>query len=710
MAPPGYGKTTLLALWADVDGRSFGWLSLDESENDPVALVSYLAAALQRSEAVDPHLLASLSAPGASVEDTVVPRLGSAVSARKRSVVLVLDDVHRIVNRECTSVLIGVVEHLPHGSQLVLAGREEPRVPLARWRTEGRVLELDAGDLALDHESASALMRGVGVDPPQSESEQIHRETEGWPAGIYLASLSLKRQRGRTPRPCFDGSDRFAVDYLWAELLSHLPSGEVEFLTRSSILERMCGPLCDATLDREGSAEVLEALERSNRFVVALDRRRDWYRYHRLFRDVLVAEVHRHQPDVLPKLHRRAAEWLESHGLPKDAFPHWIAAGDADRAARLVDQHALALFRTGRLATLHGWLNQLPKDVFEHHPSLAMVSIYVGAFRGEPEVAEWWADAAERGPLAQLPNGDPTSALMPTSPDHADSSPRGAPVHFLRALMCRRGVAQMLEDAKEAASREPEESAWRGAAVALLGISVLLSGDLDAADPIIGEGVSLAAGGVPGGSIGLTERSLIAMSRGDWSEATGHVERALGVVEAAGLQELSLSAITFAASAHCAIHAGDVDLARRQLTRTQRLRPVLTWAVPWLAVQTRLELARVCLGLSDPAGAQVLLSEIADILGQRPDLGILCEEVADVRRSFDSWQWAGLPGPSALSTAELRLLPLLMTHLSFAEIGQRLHVSKTTVKSEAISIYRKLGASSRSEAVQQAGQVGLLDV
>jgi LuxR family maltose regulon positive regulatory protein len=170
-----------------------------------------------------------------------------------------------------------------------------------------------------------------------------------------------------------------------------------------------------------------------------------------------------------------------------------------------------------------------------------------------------------------------------------------------------------------------------------------------------------------------------------------------------------LSGIAFAASAHCALRAGDVDLARRELTRAQRLRPVLTRAVPWLAVQTRLELARVCLGLSDPAGARVLLLEIADILARRPDLGILGKEVEGLRDNLDSWHQVGLPGPSALSTAELRLLPMLTTHLSFAEIGERLHVSKTTVKSEAISIYRKLGASSRSEAVQQAGQIGLLD-
>jgi LuxR family maltose regulon positive regulatory protein len=269
----------------------------------------------------------------------------------------------------------------------------------------------------------------------------------------------------------------------------------------------------------------------------------------------------------------------------------------------------------------------------------------------------------------------------------------------------------MLEDAKVAASREPEESAWRGAAVGLLGVSTLLSGDPEAADPIIGEGaeIAVAAGGVPFGSIGLAERSLIAMARGDWSQATVHVEQALGVVEEAGLQEFSLSAITYAASAHCAMHAGDVDMARRQLTRTQRLRPVLTWAVPWLAVQTRLELARVCLGLSDPAGARVLVSELADILARRPDLGILGQEVADLRQTLGSWHRAAVPGPSALSTAELRLLPFLTTHLSFAEIGQRLQVSKTTVKSEAISIYRKLGASSRSEAVQQAGQIGLLE-
>jgi LuxR family maltose regulon positive regulatory protein len=269
----------------------------------------------------------------------------------------------------------------------------------------------------------------------------------------------------------------------------------------------------------------------------------------------------------------------------------------------------------------------------------------------------------------------------------------------------------MLEDAKVAASREPEESAWRGATIGLLGISVLLGGDPETADPIIGEGaeVALAAGGVAAASGCLAERSLIAMSKGEWSEAASHVERALRAIEAAGFQESSLIAITFAASARCALHAGDVDLAREELTRTQRLRPLLTWAIPWLAVQTRLELARVCIALSDPAGARVQVSEIAGILSKRPDLGILNEEVAGLRRHLDSWHRVGLPGPTALSTAELRILPLLTTHLSFAEIGARLHVSANTVKSEAISIYRKLDASSRSEAVQQARHVGLLD-
>jgi LuxR family maltose regulon positive regulatory protein len=273
--------------------------------------------------------------------------------------------------------------------------------------------------------------------------------------------------------------------------------------------------------------------------------------------------------------------------------------------------------------------------------------------------------------------------------------------------MCRRGISQMLEDAEVVVSREPKESAWRGGAILSLGVSTLLSGDQEAADLILAEAAE--SGGASAASVGLSERSLIAMSRGKWSEAGGYVQRALGVVEAAGLHEFSQSAITFAASAHCAFHAGNLDLARRELNRAQRLRPLLTRAIPWFSVQTRLELARVCLGLSDPAGARVLLSEIADILGKRPDLGILNEEVADLRRTLDSWHRAGLPGPSALSTAELRLLPLLTTHLSFAEIGQQLHVSKTTVKSEAISIYRKLGASSRSEAVQQARQIGLLD-
>jgi LuxR family transcriptional regulator, maltose regulon positive regulatory protein len=320
LAPPGYGKTTLLAQWAERDPRAFGWLTVDRRDNDPAVLLRDLAAAVERIEPVDQSILGVLDAPGAAAVEAVLSRLGSALSTAALPAVLVLDDVHLLANRECLDIVTRLIGYLPAGSQLAIAGRGEPPLPLARLRAEGRVVEVGPEDLAMDGEEASTLLGQGGVDGGGVDVADLVRRTEGWPVALQFATRSRGAGAGRARAAALAGDDRVLVDYLEFELLSRLPDRVVWFLTRCSVLDRMSGPLCDAVLATSGSAELLESLSRSNLLTTPLDRRRQWYRLHRLFRELLRARLERGQPSLATELTRRAAEWCEGNGLPR---PPW---------------------------------------------------------------------------------------------------------------------------------------------------------------------------------------------------------------------------------------------------------------------------------------------------------------------------------------------------------------------------------------------------
>jgi LuxR family maltose regulon positive regulatory protein len=560
------------------------------------------------------------------------------------------------------------------------------------------LVEVDANDLTLDAEGARALLRGAGVDVSTTDADELVGSTEGWPAGLYLAALSLQAQgRSRVPSISFTGDDRFVSEYVRSELLARLPRERVRFLTRTSVLQRLCGPLCDAVTGGKGSASVLDALEQSNLLITPLDRRQEWYRYHRMFRDVLQSELMRREPAVVVDLHRRAADWYEANGLLEDAMEHARSAGDAELVAGLFERQIFPLNRSGRLSTLERWLGYLGVETVARHPSVAVAAAWIAALAGEALAAERWADLALGAKGDWIPSdgsATSTSALA-----------------MMRALATRGGPEAMLEDAKVALREEGDSSPWRPAALCLAGIASVTLGDLSAADRHFAEaaGLSVEVGAVPAASLALAERSLIATSRGDREGARAHAERAEEVVRSGHLQEYATSVPTFAAMARVALRAGERARVREALTHAQRVRPSLTYAIPALAVQIRLELARVHLAISDVAGARTLLREIDEILERRPDLGVLGLRVAEFRARLGSLRMKGSVGPSTLTAAELRLLTLLPTHLSFREIGARLFVSPNTVKTQAISIYRKLGVSSRSGAVEAARAVGLLE-
>ena len=294
VAPAGYGKTTLLSQWAEGNGQAFAWVSVDEADNDPKVLLSYVAEALDAVEPIGERVFDALASPASSVPGSVVPRLASAFSSMISPVVLVLDDVHVLRNSECRAAVSVLADHVPGGSRLVLAGRAGPPLRVARLRAEGKILEIGPGDLSLTCEEASSLLRDAGVALGEDEVAELHRRTEGWPAGLYLAALYL-REGGPLAGAAvsFGGDDRLVSEYMESEFLARISRRQRAFLTRTAVLERMCGPLCDAVLDLAGSAAVLADLAGSNLLLVPLDRRGEWYRYHHLFRDMLLAELER---------------------------------------------------------------------------------------------------------------------------------------------------------------------------------------------------------------------------------------------------------------------------------------------------------------------------------------------------------------------------------------------------------------------------------
>jgi LuxR family transcriptional regulator, maltose regulon positive regulatory protein len=699
VAPAGYGKTTLLSQWAERNGQAFGWVSVDEKDNDPKVLLTYVAEALDAVEPISERVFDALTSPGSSVPGAVVPRLCSAFASMTSPVVLVLDDVHMLHNSECRAALPVLADSVPNGSRLVLAGRDQPPLRIARLRTEGRILEIGPGDLALTNAETSSLLRNADLALDDDVVAELYQRTEGWAAGLYLAALYLKEGGSLPPEAVsFTGQDRFIYEYVEAEFLARLSRQKREFLTRTAVLERMCGPLCEEVLDVAGSAVMLAELARSNVLLVPLDRRREWYRYHHLFRDMLLAELQRREPGLMPGLQRRAAGWCLRNGLPEEALEYSIAAGDVEAAAGLVAALGVGVYRQGRVSTVERWFGWLDgRGGIEGHPMSAVLASLLSVLTARAADAERWADLVDRWQYGGVARPDDPAAK--------------AWAALLRAIMCRRGVEQMRADADEAVRRFAAGSGADPAPLLLQGIARVISGDLTGADASLQEAAVVADDAGAHDTLALVgcERSLLAMARNDWGQAEVLAGQARIAMRRAGLEESYLTPVVCATHARVAMHRGDIPAARRELIGAQRLRPLLTYALPHLAVQVRIELARVHLALADPAGAGTLVREIDEILRRRPDLGTLGGQAGALRDQLAEERDSVVPGASALTAAELRLLPLLATHLSFPQIGEELFLSRNTIKSQAVSIYRKLGVTARNPAVTRARELGLLE-
>jgi LuxR family maltose regulon positive regulatory protein len=691
-APAGYGKTTLLAQLIAREQRPVAWVSLDEGDNDPVVLLLHVAVAVDRALSLTSELFAVLASPG-PFEPGVIFRVCSELSMASEHL-LVLDDVHLVSGSVSRDAIAALALHVGPGSQIVLSGRGSEGLPVARLRAAG-LLEIGVADLALDEAETGAVLARSGVPRSRDDALLLAVRTEGWAIGVYLAALSLSASTSMSDAlAAFSGEDRYVVDYVRSEFLEGLAPLDVRFLTETAILDRLSGPLCDAVLQTTGSARKLEELERSNLNLVPLDRVRERYRYHHLFRDALRSELMRRDPEALPGLHRRAAVWLEGHGEAVAAVEHALAGDDLELVERLIAPLVLALESTGRGATSRRWLDALGPEALERLPALALAAGWFAALGADHSNAQRWLAIAERG----VDEG--FSALGAASPASA--------VALLRGLMCPAGMEQMRADAELAVESEAAWSPWRLTAAVAVGFTHVLAGDDVRGEEMLGDLVREArpVEDATTSSIAMAQLALYALERGELSEAET-LSRAAH--ERAGSATLAAaSAFALVARARVAQRRGDSRELAEYVAGVQLQRPKLTAAIPWLSALTLLQLARIHVASGDSAGAQTILHDLDDLLRERPDLAIVGEQAKRLAAQARALP-ATVAGATTLTPAELRLLPLLPTHLSLPEIGERLFLSRHTIKTQAISIYHKLDVSSRGEAVARARELGLLD-
>jgi LuxR family transcriptional regulator, maltose regulon positive regulatory protein len=691
-APAGYGKSTFLAQWARAEDRRVGWVSLDRFDDDPAMLLVSLAAAYGRADPGCADLVADMRGPGLSVLGRAAPRLASVLGTSPVPFVFMLDDLHEVQSPACHDVLGIVISGIPRGSQLVAASRsEQPHLP--RLRASGEALEFGSGDLALDAAGARQIFANAKVGLTPESAAAVTERTEGWPAGLHLAALIIKDSRGH--ERTVTGDDRYVADYLYREALIRQPEDVQRFLRRTAVLDQLSGPLCDAVLASSGGAGQLRRLEAASLFLIPLDRRRQWYRYHALFREFLLGELGRSEPELIITLHQRAADWYEANGSPVLALEHLLDTTDRDRSVRLATALTLPTYNAGRLSTVQRWYRAIGEAHIGRYPPLAVLRCWEAVLTGDTTGAERWAAALDASSFEGVPLDGSASF----------ESARA----IVRAAMCASGPEPMMADAAFAVAQEPAWSPWRAKALWALGEAHLLAGHLHEARAVLAE-ASVAArtiGNTDTIVICESELALLDADRGQWPEAAGRLERALATIDEHRLHDYVTSLVAFAEAARLSVHRGDLTEARRQLTRAMRARPSATYAFPFAAVRLRLQLAKVCFSIAEVVMARQSLREIDDILTHRPALGTLTGEVEEFRRVLES-SAAGVTGRAALTPAELRLLPYLQTHLTASGIAERLFVSSHTVKAEVKSIYRKLGVSSRNDAVQKATAIGLL--
>jgi LuxR family maltose regulon positive regulatory protein len=699
-APAGFGKTVAVAQWraSTIENRPFAWVSLDQGDNDPGRLWWHLVCALKRAipEIGTEHILSVLRQQVAEVTGIVLPILVNELAALQKPVVVVLDDYHVIQEPACHQQIEFLLDHLPPLVQLVLVTRADPLLPLGRLRAAAAMVEIRARDLRFTAEQAAVLVQTVAdVQLSEPDLAVLVQRTEGWPAGVYLAALSL---RGH---PCphtfvqqFTGENRFVLDFLAEEVLSRQPYKVRQFLARTSVLSRFCAPLCDAVAGTANAVEILDILERENLFIVPLDDTRQWFRYHHLFAQVLRSQLARTEPGAVPALHRSASAWHHRHGSADEAISHAIAAGDLALATDLIANYWFAYADSGQTATVQEWMRSLGDDQIAASPVAAHCAAWAAALSGDRQSARRWLPVIEAGRHdGRLPDGMRSLRFSAA---------------LLRGMYGFEGLRVMRDSAATAADLEDDPaSPWYALAKAAFGFSLYLSAEPKLAAGPLEEAAHNKAALPLTRIVAMSALALIAVEAGRPAKARQLAQTAHILAQRDDLRRTPSASLTHVAVGAVCAAEGRLGEARAELEQALLSRRRIADSGPWPTLKATLLLAQVLLDAGDHAGAAVRVNEAKVILAALPgDAGAYWSQVAALERPLASPRRAA-PLAEQLTEREVTVLRLLSSSLSLREIGQELFVSANTVKTHTQAIYRKLGVSARHDAVVQGNQLGI---
>ena len=687
-APAGYGKTTLVRQWAEEDERPFAWLKTSDDDNDPELLAEHLtralfAAGVTRSRRLQPSLALARRGVGTTQTDlaAIVPVSGPVVT--------VLDEAEKLGDPRALAVLERLVDLLPAGSTLALASRLRPALGLGRLRAEDRVLEVGLEDLTLEARDGAHLVETAGLRLSAKSAAVLVERAEGWPAGLALAARSLRGRRdaGREALR-FNGDERAVAQYL-AEILDGLNQTCIDFLIDTSVLERFCPALCDAVRQRNDSAQIIKTLETANVFLVPLDRTGDWYRYHRFFAAFLRGECRRRRGDSGALLHDRASRWWERHGDPDSAVRHAYAGGDLDRFERLVWSATPSYLTSNHVGELAAWLELPTREQVAARPSLSIATAWLTALNaGETEAL-----------TANLAGSDDARL--------SDGTPLRAELALLGAASAKRGVAQALVDAMSAYETIDGRSPWKAFACLFAGTALRLNERSLQAEAVLHEGCNRSAMAMPALAAScLAQLAWLAFDEGDWERAGSCAGRARAALELAGPAHPGPKLAIDATSALLSARSGHIQAGHRYARAA--LEGVPGADFPGVAtIEAQVVATRALVLLSDHAAARQLLYHARTQASRIGQAGVLIERMAEAQELVET-AFAVTPVPDRITPAELRVLHYLPTYMTLEEISQDLNVSRTTVKTQAIAVYRKLGVRSRAAAVRKAHQQGLL--
>ncbi len=608
---------------------------------------------------------------------------------------LVLDDVDVITAKKSLAILVFLVDEVRSSSQLVLVTRGDPGVPVGRLRASGDLVEVGTALLALDAKETRDVAASGGLELSEEAAGTLRERTEGWAAAVVLATLSLRGHDDASGRAAgLSGNQRQIADYLVEEVLESQPDDLKRFLLGTSILDRMSAPLCDAVLGIDDAAGSLEALARSNAFVVPLDDHREWYRYHHLFSDLLRAELKRRYPELLPVYLGRAAAWSERHGTPGEAFAYAYESGDPAQAGRIALAYRDEFARRGQIESLRLWLERCTEEEIASDPQLSIAAAWVfGYLGGDAARARTFLAAAERGPL-DMASADGASSLR-------------SALANLRTALAPDGIPQMLRDAELLyASEKKAGTRWLISGCRAMGVAYVLLGRPQDAITVLREALALSNHQPELAHARVFSLSYLAFAATELDnrrDAQRWAVEATWLVTIEHLHETVHGAIAYTAGALAHQQRGDHTEAARHLEHVRRLRP-LPRGAPWLKADLVLRCADISLDLGDLAVALEFAQVAGDALQGHPDGGTLPARLQRLEGRIRRGQDYGL------TPAELRLVAFLPTHLSLQEIADRLSLSRYTVKTHVASIYDKLGVPGRSEAVEIIEQLGLRSI